>query len=182
MPKTRKAAKVAYTLLNAEDHATDYALLDAVRDAYHDDITGAHVALAFCNSWKADVDGIQTLGKCKRAASLDRELHAWDFVILLNEDFWRHELTTNQQREALLDHELCHAAVTEDPDTGDPKRDERGRIVYRIRKHDLEEFACIPERHGLWKRDLERFAQAIRRADQQPKLPMDPADAQPAVH
>jgi len=104
----------------------------------------------------------------------------FDFVILLNEEFWKSELTENRHREALLDHELCHATLKEDS-YGEPVRDARGRLVYRTRKHDIEEFACIPERHGLWKHDLERFAQAIRRADAQPKLPIEPPDERPAA-
>ncbi len=39
--------------------------------------------------------------------------------------------------------------------------DERGRRVFRTRKHDIEEFRCIVERHGCYKTDLVAFAQAI---------------------
>jgi hypothetical protein len=181
--KAAKAPKVSYTLLLREEHEADYQRLDALVEAHHDDIRGASIALAWCNSWRADPDGIKTLGKCKKASALDRELHIYDFVILLNQDFWTHELTTDLQRDALLDHELCHATVKEDK-FGDPLRDERHRIIYRIRKHDLEEFACIVERHGLWKRDLETFAQALRRSADQPKLPMEqaPPASAPRMH
>lgn len=182
MPKTPKAPKVAYTLLTREDHAADYQRLDALVDAHHEELRQANIGLAFCNSWKADADGIKTLGKCKRASALDRELHEYDIVVLLNEEWWKNEQVTSLQKDALLDHELCHATVKEDA-FGDPVRDERDRIVYRMRRHDLEEFACIAERYGVWKRDLEKFAQALRRAADQPKLPMEPADdTQEAVH
>jgi hypothetical protein len=109
------------------------------------------------------VDGRLTLGKCKKASDLDRELSQWDFVILLRKAFWTHEGVTFAQRRALLDHELCHAAVALDGH-GQPVRDERDRIVYRTRKHDLEEFTAIVERHGCWMRDLELFAAALRRS------------------
>ncbi len=57
---------------------------------------------------------------------------------------------------------------------GEPATDERGRRVYRIRKHDLEEFRAIVERYGCYKRDLEDFAVVLRRGAQL-ALP-DPAD------
>ena len=171
-PKSRKPAKVPYTLLHRETHADAYARLDALVRAHHDDLTDARIALAFCTSWSADVDGKVTLGRCRRASSLDRELHEWDFVILLNESWWTDESVTPIQRDALLDHELCHAAVKIDKQTNDPALDARGRVIYRLRKHDLEEFACIAERYGVWKRDLEVFAQSLRRSKQN-KLPLD---------
>jgi len=181
----RRPPKVSYTLLTRALHPADYARLDKLVEAHHDDIRDARIALAWCTSWRADADGRQTLGRCKKATALDRELMDWDFVILLQQEFWQSEAVTDEQRDALLDHELCHAAVKEDPYSNDPLRDDRGRIVYRIRKHDLEEFAAIAARYGTWKRDLELFAQALARGKQQ-RLALDaPAAAPPstpAVH
>jgi len=163
----RRPPKVAYTLLTREAHGPSYARLDKLVEAHHDELRDARIALAWCTSWRADPDGRQTLGRCKKATALDRELMAWDFVILLQQEFWQSEFVTDDQRDALLDHELCHATVKEDPFSGDPLRDDRGRIVYRLRKHDLEEFAAIASRYGTWKRDLELFAQALARGKQQ---------------
>jgi hypothetical protein len=142
-----------------------YAQLDELVTAHHEELAKARIALAWCTSWRPDVDGRVILGKCKKASDLDRELAAFDFVILLRKAFWQHEDVTDSQRLALLDHELCHAAVTHDA-RGEPVEDERGRIVYRTRKHDLEEFAVIVERYGCYKRDLEQFAAALRRSAQ----------------
>ena len=72
-----------------------------------------------------------------------------------------------------MDHELCHASVRCDKNSGEPMVDERNRLIYRIRKHDIEEFADIVERHGTYKRDLELFAQALRRGPQQGVLPVE---------
>jgi hypothetical protein len=57
-----------------------------------------------------------------------------------------------------------HAACVYD-EQGRIKVDERGRTCYRVRKHDLEEFADIVTRHGCYKRDIEDFAQALARAE-----------------
>ena len=143
-----------------------YERLYSIIDEHHEDLsrTNVRVALAWATSWKADVDGRLMLGKCKKASELDRELAPFDFVILLNRDFWQNPRVDDVQRTALIDHELMHAAVAYD-EHGDPKVDERGRTCYRIRKHDLEEFADIAARYGCWKRDIEEFARALGRAE-----------------
>lgn len=133
-----------------------YELLDDLVIKHHEELVDARIALAWCTSWSADVDGRVTLGKCKKASDLDRELAQFDFVIMLSRDFWENSRVTNQQRTAPLDHELMHATVALDP-KGEPKQDERGRTVYRIRKHDIEEFGAIVARYGLYKRDLTWF-------------------------
>lgn len=162
-----KPKKVSYELLSRRSLIGEpiYRVLDEEVEAHHGDLKEATIGLAWNTSWKPDVDGRVTLGKCKKASDLDRELAAYDFVILLRRDFWDSPSVTDAQRLALLDHELMHAAVKYDKH-GDPVYDERGRIVYRIRKHDIEEFADIVERHGCYKRDLERFFAALQRSKQ----------------
>jgi hypothetical protein len=143
-----------------------YALLDELVERHHEDLfrTNARIALAWATSWKADVDGRLVLGKCHKASDLSRELAPWDFVILLNQEFWRDTRVSEDARRALLDHELCHAAVSYDA-TGEPKVDIAGRTLYRIRKHDLEEFSAIAARYGCWKKDIEHFAQQLAKHD-----------------
>lgn len=170
--RNTKPPVLTYTLLTRDTHREIYLRLDKLIAAHHEELRDARVALAWCTSWRADLDGKQTLGRCKRASALDRELAVWDFVILLNEKFWSAPETREDQRDALLDHELCHATVKDDAATGEPLQDARGRTVYRLRKHDLEEFSAIADRYGLWKRDIEQFHQALNRGAQQPKLPI----------
>lgn len=165
MRRLGKPKRVSYELI-ARDSVVGhpmYTMLDGLVSAHHEDLRDARIALAWCTSWKPDVDGRVTLGKCKKASDLDRELAAFDFVILLRRVFWRDERVLDPQRSALLDHELCHAARKFD-DNGEPVIDERQRPVYRIRKHDIEEFTDIVARHGCYKADLEAFAAALRRA------------------
>ena len=93
-------------------------------------------------------------------SDLHRELADWDFVILLNQEVWRDQDFTEEKKSALMDHELCHAARSFDSE-GNEQRDERGRAVWRTRKHDIEEFQEIVKRHGCYKKDLERFADEL---------------------
>jgi hypothetical protein len=163
----RKLKAVSYRFIKPDSDAGErmYALLRDLILRHHEDLKDARIALAWNTSWQPDVDGRCVLGKLQKVSDLDRELldGAFDFVIILRQEFWQDPRVTEVQRRALLDHELCHAAVKVDTDL-EPVIDECNRVVYRTRKHDLEEFACIAERYGLWKRDLEIFDQAVTRA------------------
>jgi hypothetical protein len=68
------------------------------------------------------------------------------FVMEITQDMWA--TATEVQKAALIDHELSHFAI----DT------EKGSFT--IRGHDIEEFAAVVARHGLWQPDLEVFAGA----------------------
>lgn len=165
-PETEgKRKAVSYQLIKQDSIAgrAMYDMCSILVEEHHEEITNARIALAWALSWKQDVDGHVKLGQCKKASDLDRELHPFDFVILLNAEWWQDGRVTDDQRRALLDHELCHATVKLDED-GEPARDTMDRVIYRLRKHDIEEFTEIVARHGTYKRDLERFASALRRS------------------
>lgn len=161
-----KPKKVAFELIDRASvlgHPM-YALLDELVDVHHQDLRKARIALAWCTSWKPDPDGNVTLGKCMKASDLYREMAPYDFVILLARWFWRAEETTAAQRRWLLDHELCHADVKLDK-YSHPVEDERGRQVFRTRRHDFEEFIEIIERHGMEvSQRAQQVAAAILRA------------------
>ena len=169
--KPKGPKKVPYRLIEPESGAGRalYPLMNRLITEFHDDLREARIALAWHAGWKRNVDGQQKLGQCKKASELDRELKPFDFVIVLNRAFFEDALVTEAQRAALIDHELCHACLKYE-DNGEPAVDERGRKCYQLRRHDLEEFVCIAERHGMWKRDLEAFGCAITRNKYQGNL------------
>lgn len=162
----KKPKVVPYRLIPSTSRL--YLWLLELLEAHHQEVLDARFVLAWHTGWKPDDDGRLTLGMCQKASDLQREIAdaaAYDFVILLNQNFYDDELVTDTQRRAVLDHELCHASIKRDGN-GDPVIDERGRVQYRIRKHDLEEFSTIAERYGCWKRDIEAFAKSLARARQ----------------
>lgn len=177
-PKKAKGPKqLTYKLIESgnEPGLSMYAMLAEIVAGYHEDLAQAVIGLAWNLTWKPDVDGRVQIGKCKKSSDLDRELMDFDFVIVLNREFWQEKLVEDNQRRALLDHELCHGALKFDAD-GEPVEDERERKVYRTKKHDVEEFTAIIERHGCYKRDLEQFAAALRKSKQGSLLFKDFAD------
>lgn len=71
------------------------------------------------------------------------------FCIEIAQDIW--EALPEKQRIALVDHELCHCFREINDDTGE--------WMLSIRPHDVEEFAEIVQRHGLWSSDLDHFVE-----------------------
>lgn len=165
MSKRSKKAKLPklpkYQLIDrtSKEGGPIYALLDECVRKWHSHLVNATIAVAWMIGKKADVDGRLTLGRMKKASELDREFAKHDFVMLLNREQW-HRLD-EKFRTALVDHELCHADQKNDPNSGDQLEDAHGKKVWRIRKHDIEEFGAVVERHGFYKSDIERFAESL---------------------
>jgi Putative phage metallopeptidase len=161
--KPPKPKRINFELIPEKDGDREpepYKILREMRGKFHNDLYEARIGLAWRKSLKKDKDGHLMLGMCVKASDFQKELAEWDFVILLNRDVWFDPEFTPERKRALVDHELCHATFAPDKD-GFKKRDERDRVVWRTRKHDIEEFTEIVSRHGLYKRDLEAFGQAI---------------------
>jgi hypothetical protein len=161
--KQPKPKAINFSLIPPMDNGHEpesYKLMRTVREKWHQDLEGAKIALAWRKRLKSDKDGHLLLGKCVKASDLQRELVNWDFVILLNKEVWQDPGFTTERKSALLDHELCHATRVLDK-FHLPANDEYGRSVWRTRKHDIEEFHAIIERHGCYKKDLEKFAEAL---------------------
>jgi predicted metallopeptidase len=68
------------------------------------------------------------------------------FLIEIAEDVW--EYLDDKTKVALVDHELCHCNVEDDPEKG---------LILSTRPHDLEEFNEIVVRHGAWRENVRSF-------------------------
>jgi hypothetical protein len=165
--KIKKPRVANFELIDwqAKPKLEPYRLLGEVREASHEDTKDAKIVLAYRKNWKSDVDGHLVLGKCVKASELQRELVDWDFVILLNYEVWNSKEFDRAKKVALLDHELCHTGQALDKD-GEPKVDAKGRKVWRIVRHEIEEFVGVIQRNGCYKRDLQIFAETIMKQAQ----------------
>jgi hypothetical protein len=126
--------------------------------AYHPDLAEARILYLFTSARRKKCDRVR-LGSAQRLSTLQRYLSRKDrddaatevdFIILLSFSDWN--LMTEMQQIALVDHELCHCGV---------RLGDSGDRTYYLKGHDIEEFADIIKRHGLWKPDLEETAKAI---------------------
>lgn len=101
--------------------------------------------------WKAEggaTNGKRTLGKCAKPGGLVRYFSGAHFVIWLAADHARDLLLTQQQLEALVFHELCHAGIS---DKGVPY----------IVGHDWAGFGDEIREYGLYLEDVRRIDQVM---------------------
>lgn len=125
-------------------------LVESVMKRYHPHLEDARIGVLFRDEAPKSGNGV-TYGQAKRVKDDDKAAGLeYDFIIWFAEDQW--ELMTEAQREALVDHELCHCDLVE----------KDGKLQPKMRDHDITEFNCIIERHGLWWPGAEVTRQAIR--------------------
>lgn len=127
---------------------------EIIRD-YHSHLVNTRITFCFVS----DVDeegeshpivkkGKEWWGSAKRVSGLNAHLAGEAnpfFVMEISEFAWGR--MEPHQRRALVDHELCHMILDED------------KLV--IAPHDIEEFAVIVARHGIWSPDVKTFADVV---------------------
>lgn len=170
----KKAKKSTYEIVRDDERPDLYDLMRELVDDHHDELRDARIAIAWRHGWKPDADGRMHLGQLKKASDLDRQLHSYDLIVLLNYEVWTSVNFTPAQQRALFDHELCHGALSLDPETGEPRYTPDGRLIYRTRKHDMEEFRQIVDRHGMWKGDIAAFVEAAMASKAPSQMTLEP--------
>ncbi len=91
----------------------------------------------------------ETWGTAQRITGQVKYLTGYDFIITISREVWQSNITFRREMmEALLDHELQHCCKDED---------QAGNNVWYIQGHDVEDFASIVRRHGLWSEELIRL-------------------------
>lgn len=127
---------------------------------YHKHLAAARIRYLFRigGAWKTG--GKDVLGKAAKLGTQQQFLSEdFDAVVLIDADRW--EELDPAQREALVDHELCHYVQATDK-YEIPIMQPNGRPVLKLRAHDVEEFVEVIQRHGLWDIDLVHAGKAIR--------------------
>ena len=130
----------------APDHVLE--IVRRLIDLYHESLKDARIGVIMRS--EAPVTGGRiTYGKAEKVSAKAQVHVPYDFIIWLSEDqYW---MLAPFQREALIDHELCHCRY--DTDT-----------VAAIRPHDVEEFTEILERYGYWWPEASAVAAAAQQA------------------
>lgn len=129
----------------------------------HEHLSPARILYLFTNKKRKRCDRV-VLGSTQKLSGMQRFLSSgnsavedgYDFIILIGKAEW--EVLEENQRRALVDHELCHCGV-KDPDDEEPE--------WMLKGHDVEEFRDVIARHGFWKDDIKDFAKTV----QQMRLP-----------
>lgn len=142
---------------------------------YHQHLENFSVQLRYVFVSKAPkFKGREVWGTCRKVSGLYAHIATENpdnepfFVITISRDVW--DLLPQPKKVALVDHELCHAwaevkqAKDEAEADVDAEIEQDNPVKLSVKPHDLEEFACIVRRHGLWREDIEEFVDAALRA------------------
>lgn len=168
MPEVEKLKPVVYKPISEKnqdgsDHYL-YVLMKSLIANYHPDLVEFTIALVWRRAWKPDKDGKVILGQAVKVSPENVALHGNHCIIRLNEEWFNAPTVPDMHKKAVLDHELCHFTRELD-NNGDTKRDEESNPQVRMVRHDLEEFACIVQRYGLYTDQLRTMADAISHAE-----------------
>ena len=147
------------------------AIAETLIPKYHQHLIDFNVEVRYVFISKAPkYKGKEVWGTCRKVSGLNAHI-AQDnpdsepfFVITISRDVW--DLLPHDKRVALVDHELCHAlAMVKQADHEanadvDSEIEQDNPVKLSVKPHDLEEFACIVRRHGLWREDIQEFIEA----------------------
>lgn len=117
-------------------------------ETLHRHLTDAQIAFVYREKMKTRDKVV--LAKASLAGSKLEFFTDIDLVVEVNWETWGR--LTDEQRAAVMDHELCHFGMEED---------ENG-TKYVLLHHDVEEFGAIVTRWGLWKPDLRDFGLIVK--------------------
>lgn len=100
----------------------------------------------------------------------DRVAGRGDAEIVVDGERW--EELSDDERAALIDHELCHLDVATDKD-GNVKRDDLDRVKFNMRSHDVQlgVFNDVVRRHGKLALDFQHGAEFVNNVYEQLWLP-----------
>ncbi len=137
--------------------ATTYKIADDVQkradkliEKVHTHLDGVHIEYVFRDPAAKSGQRIK-LAKARKISGLNAFLAGYSqpyLIIEVAEEEWKN--MTAAQEKALVDHELSHCGW--DVEKNEPY----------IVPHDVEEFAGVIERHGLWRNDLKNLGAAVQ--------------------
>lgn len=116
-------------------------------DRWHEPLQDARIGVIM-RSEAPTAGGKFVLGGAEKVSARAQVYAPHDFIIWLSADRWG--LLSPFQREALIDHQLCHCQWLDESAS--------------IRPHDIEEFTEILERYGYWWPKADEVAAAGQQA------------------
>ena len=113
----------------------------------------AKIIIVWKAGWKPTKDDILRHAQIRKLTELEREIWGdeYDLCMLLHRELWRSGRFTEEEREMDIFHELLHPVAEIDDKTGDQKKDDRGRLCWRLRNHPIQRFPAEIDRYGLEK-------------------------------
>lgn len=113
---------------------------------YHPELSTARIKYIYVDKGSTK-SGRPVLGKVRKVSGSLEFLLETDFLIEVALDTWN-DLEPDR-RNALVDHLLERCFGEEE--------EESGEMTWKVREPDVQEFASILQRHGVWNEDLLGF-------------------------
>jgi hypothetical protein len=112
---------------------------------HHPDLASADIAFAMKSEKKFKLKSHQIWAQASKIPAKLSAFVNYDFLIWIQWEIW--EKLSDVQKQALIDHELCHCTIDETP---------------KIIPHEIEEFSVVIERFGLWRTSLRTMGKAAK--------------------
>lgn len=113
-----------------------YGVMGEILNEYHSSLCNCKIKCLFYDKLRKK-SGKIILATAEAVSAKYSYLTGLDFIISVYDEAWL--VMVDQEKRALLDHELNHCFVGED---------KNGEPVYKIIPHDVEDFRVIIERYG----------------------------------
>jgi hypothetical protein len=113
-----------------------YGVMAELLNEYHSSLLNCKIKCLFYDKPRKRSSKI-ILATAEAVSAKYSYLTGLNFIISVYDEAW--EVMVDQEKRALLDHELNHCFIGEDKD---------GEPVYKIIPHDVEDFRVIIDRYG----------------------------------
>lgn len=146
MPKPKP---VNWELLNRGDDSSIYDIVGRlIKQYYSGDQSGLSnlgVIVMWRHNVRPDQDGFILIADISRSSDKMRELMPHDVIIGINKSAWR--VLSESQQELAIDAQLSRVVVCHDKE-GNPKEDDRSRIIYRLKRMEVIDDRELSRRHN----------------------------------
>jgi hypothetical protein len=111
----------------------------------------AKIIIVWKSGWMPTKDEILKHAQIRKLSELEREIWGdeYDLCMLLHRELWQSNRFTEEEREMDIFHELLHPVPEVDDKTGEQKKDDRDRLVWRLRNHPIQRFPEEIDRYGI---------------------------------
>jgi hypothetical protein len=114
-------------------------------ELHHPRLTTARICFVFRKTAQSS-KGRKVLAHVSTIPAKEQVFLEYDFLAWVSKEDW--ERLSQEKREALIDHELCHMTIN-------------NQNIWSIIGHDIEEFVAVIKRHGNWNRSLQEAEAAL---------------------
>lgn len=159
-------------------------IVDRMKEKYHGELQ-AHGVTIDCMFAYADFDkdglkkgpplkhaGFAALATIRIVNLRDRTAGMGDAQMLIDADAW--EKLNDEEKDALIDHELEHLVLARNKRTGEVITDDLSRPKLRMRRHDVQFgwFTSVARRHGKASQEVKQATEFFNR-NRQTYLPFE---------